>query len=207
MSRKQFKVVGNIYRSPGTDLNKFIEKTEEILTKIKNDPVLCKPEEVQLLGDFNINLIKYETHEPTAKFLDTLFAFNQLPLISLPSRITNTSSTLIDNIFTNKNQELDDSGLIYCCMSDHLPVFNIYNLGKKAKHKSPTSRLVRKFSEENKATFRMLLDNTEWNSLFSEDEPKIAFKMFEDNIDSCFEKAFPLENKKIQNETLLGSLG
>ena len=43
----------------------------------------------------------------------------------------------------------------------------------------------------------MLLDNTEWNSLFSEDEPKIAFKMFEDNINSCFEKAFPLENKII----------
>ena len=102
IERKQFKIIGNIYRSPGTDVKKFIEKVEEILNLIKNDPILSKADEIQLLGDYNINLLKPESHEPTARFLDTLSSFNQLPLISLPSRITNTSSTLIDNIFSNK---------------------------------------------------------------------------------------------------------
>jgi len=196
IDRKQFKIIGNIYRSPGTDVNKFIEKVEEILNLIKNDPILSKADEIQLLGDFNINLLKHESHEPTARFLDTLSSFNQLPLISLPSRITNTSSTLIDNIFSNKNQELYDSGLIYCCMSDHLPVFNISSLGKIEQNKTPTTRKVREYSEENKANFRMLLDNIEWNGLFHEDDPKTAFDIFENNIDECFENSFPFVEKK-----------
>ena len=198
--KNKFKIIGNLYRSPGTDVNYFIEKIEETFNIIKNDPVLTKAEEIQLLGDFNINLLKYESHQPTSKFLDTMLANNQLPLISLPSRITAYSSTLIDNIFTNKNVNLYDSGLIYCCLSDHLPVFNISMSTTKNKTDTITVCKVREFSDDNKTEFRSLLDNVNWNELFYEDNPERAFNVFESNIDECYEKSFPYIEKKFTKQ-------
>ena len=45
------------------------------------------------------------------------------PLLSLPSRITNTTATLIDNIFTNNVDCQIASGLVMVEILDHLPVY------------------------------------------------------------------------------------
>ena len=47
------------------------------------------------------------------------------PLISKPTRITSSSATLIDNIFTNNLEYNMVSGIFYADLSDHLPVFQI----------------------------------------------------------------------------------
>ena len=200
--KNKFKIVGNIYRPPGNIVKDSANKIEEILFKIKNDKVLCKADEIQIMGDFNINLVKYTTHEPTSNFVDTLLSHDQLPLISLPSRITASSSTLIDNIFTNKMQECYDSGLIYCFLSDHLPVFYISKLGKESNREEKKTFTTRDFSESNKANFRADLELINWNSLFYEDNPKTAFNMFEKKVDECFEKSFPSKDKTFNKKNM-----
>ena len=50
-----------------------------------------------LLGDFNVDLLKYDHHARTNDFLDSMF----LPHIIQPSRVTSNSKKLIDNIFSN----------------------------------------------------------------------------------------------------------
>ena len=54
---------------------------------------------VYLLGDFNVNLLNYNDHTPTNKFLDFLASNSVIPYILEPARITDHSETLIDNIF------------------------------------------------------------------------------------------------------------
>ena len=56
---------------------------------------------VFLLGDFNINLMNYNVHNPTDEFLDSLVSNSFLPYILQPTRISSHSKTLIDNIFPN----------------------------------------------------------------------------------------------------------
>ena len=53
------------------------------------------------MGDFNINLLYYESHAATECFVNTMFTYNLLPKIIKPTRITSHSATLIDNIFIN----------------------------------------------------------------------------------------------------------
>ena len=56
-----------------------------------------------LCGDFNLNLLKYNSNLPTKRFIDMMFSLGMFPLISSkPSRMTDVSATLIDNIFTNE---------------------------------------------------------------------------------------------------------
>src|SRR6218665_3167678 len=45
-----------------------------------------------------------------------------LPLISQPTRITTTTSTLIDNIFTNLPQRVVETVIVVSDIYDHLPL-------------------------------------------------------------------------------------
>ena len=52
-------------------------------------------------GDYNIDLLKHSTHNPTSEFLDLMFFNSFIQLIGTPTRVTHKTATLIDNIFTN----------------------------------------------------------------------------------------------------------
>ena len=52
-----------------------------------------------IMGDFNIDLLKSNTHSTSENFLNVLGSFFFQPHILQPTRITDHSSTLIDNIF------------------------------------------------------------------------------------------------------------
>jgi hypothetical protein len=50
------------------------------------------------MGDFNIDLLKYEEHQQSDEFINALGTYSFQPYILQPTRIT---ETLIDNIFFN----------------------------------------------------------------------------------------------------------
>ena len=81
---------------------------------------------IVLLGDFNIDLLNFDTSEQLITFLYDLNS-NSLQLqILLPNKISKNSETLIDNIFCNLLNPLIKStisGNISSIMSDHLPQF------------------------------------------------------------------------------------
>ena len=52
------------------------------------------------MGDFNIDLLNYTTDNKVSEFLDKMCSSSLLPLITHPTRISKTSQTLIDNIFS-----------------------------------------------------------------------------------------------------------
>ena len=95
-----------------TILTKFLE----ILSK--------EQKQVFLLGDFNINLLNYNDHQPTNDFLDSLASNSFIPYILHPTRITSHSKTLIDNIFSNYISHEIISGNITATISDYLPRFS-----------------------------------------------------------------------------------
>ena len=79
--------------------------------------------QVFLLGDLNMNLLKYNDHQPTNEFLESLTSNSFLPYILQPTRLTSHSKTLIDNIFSNVISYEVISGNITATISDHPPQF------------------------------------------------------------------------------------
>ena len=75
-----------------------------------------------LLGDFNVDHLKYDKHAPTNEFLDSLSSHMFLHIVQ-PTRISTTSKTFIDNIFSNIHTLSSVSGNITSSISDHLPQF------------------------------------------------------------------------------------
>ena len=58
-----------------------------------NDSYIC--------GDFNVNLLNVENDNMSNLFSEMWISHSFYPPITHPTRISNNSSTLIDNIFTN----------------------------------------------------------------------------------------------------------
>ena len=82
------------------------------------------------MADFNIGLLTNETNNLTAEFIHNMFANMFCPAISQPTRITQQSATLIDNIITNIHEYPIKSGILYNdIISDHFPIINFYNIG------------------------------------------------------------------------------
>ena len=93
-------IIGVIYRPPNQDILSFNEKLNDIINKIRMENKIC-----YLLGDYNINILNYSSHVHTAQFVDMMSSSGFLPLITRPTRVTATSATLIDRLFSLKNKE------------------------------------------------------------------------------------------------------
>ena len=59
--------------------------------------------EIMLMGNFNINLLHFDVDKETSNFIDNIYSNSFFPTINLPTRITASSKTLIDNIFYNES--------------------------------------------------------------------------------------------------------
>ena len=87
--------------------------------------------------DHNYDLLKSDTHRQTEEFLDQMVNSEMWPTITRPTRITQTSATLIDNIFINSRLHRNfDSMLILDDISDHLPSLVLLKQTKN-KNKQP----------------------------------------------------------------------
>ena len=113
-------ICGLIYRHPNQSITKaadFLYKTTE---KVNNEGKFCL-----LMGDFNINLLNYDSHSETEDFVNTLGSSAFRPQILKPTRMTYHSATLIDNISFNSLEHYAISGNIVCEITDNLPNFLI----------------------------------------------------------------------------------
>ena len=83
---------------------------------------------IVITGDFNIDLLKYDTEKDSADFLDSMYAGFLLPYISTPSRVTPHSKILNDNIFSNNIEDSSIQGNIVITTSDHYAQFLLQQL-------------------------------------------------------------------------------
>ena len=183
-------IIGVVYRPPGTSLKDFEEALSSILSKI--DKRLC-----YLLGDWNFNLLAYDSHNDTTACIDSLYSYGYSPLINRPTRVTNSSATIIDNIFTNNHNATLDAfqGILVTDISDHFPIFHIGTTNKK----EPIDRFIvkRTFNEKNKNSFIENIGKVDWNNLISSGHAQIAFSEFHKKFVKIFDESFPKRRVKI----------
>ena len=111
-------VCGCLYRHPNSDIDEFMKYIAICLTKVNKEKKEC-----YLSGDFNIDLLKYDSNNKYAEFLNTMTSFGFLPHILQPTRISDFSSTIIDNIYSNNLEQDSYSGNILIKFADHFSQF------------------------------------------------------------------------------------
>lgn len=185
--------IGCTYRAPNTDLNVFNEEFLGVMEILKNS-------KVYMCGDYNIDLLKYESHEQSRCFVNNLYCYGFYPLIDSPTRITVNSSTLIDNIFTNTIDSPLKSGILVNDISDHLPIFTFSencNVNKNIENKI-SWRFSRQTQDINMEHFMYSLENTDWNDVYKSDDVDCAYNAFAKKYYDVYNAACPMRKVKVK---------
>ena len=105
-------VCGIIHRQHNS-LNYFLTHLDKTIERMVSDD-----KDVNIMGDFNTDLLKCETSQISQDFLLSLRSCYLIPTVDKPTRVHRTSATLIDNIFVNNPDKLLVSGNIISDISD-----------------------------------------------------------------------------------------
>ena len=90
-------IICNIYRSPGrasAEFDMFVDRFSSLLNSIR-----MKKLTTYICGDFNVNLLKTISERHCNGYFDLIISHSFFPRITLPTRMSDESSTLIDNLF------------------------------------------------------------------------------------------------------------
>ena len=112
-------MIGCVYKHPFMGIDLFNNQYLSPVLKFIED----EGKSLTLLGDFNIDLLTCDSKASHANFHDIPGAHQMLLSITLPNRITYTSSSIIDNIFIYPTDSNILSGNLTVPISDHLPQF------------------------------------------------------------------------------------
>ena len=112
-----FNVIA-IYRHPKTNIANFIDKLDEAL-----DSHNLLNATTYTLGDINIDINKFDRPAASQNYFDILCSHDLFPLITIPTRVSKTSATIIDHILTNDNTHQLYPGVIKTDLSDHYITF------------------------------------------------------------------------------------
>ena len=105
------------------DLNLFINEFTDLLIVLR-----ARSKSVYLCGDYNIDLLKINTNDISFNlFYENVISSSFIPNITLPTRMCDTTSTLIDNIYTNSVDKNCTSGILIRPISDHQMYFCMIN--------------------------------------------------------------------------------
>ena len=153
-------IIGCIYRHPRSNIQAYIEHLDELLRHLNQ-----LKHQVIILGDINIDFLRYVTHQSTERYLDMLYTNNFIPIITKPTRITDHTKTLIDHIYINKSICQVKSGIAVFDISDHLPVFSIINAPCKRMNEK---RFYRDYKSFNKDEYIRDLSEIDWHEKLRE---------------------------------------
>ena len=159
------------------------------------------------MGDFNYDLLASDTNISANDFLETFLSASFLPLISRPTRITNTSATLIDNFFSNIRSEFK-AGIVISDISDHFPIF-IYCSNQYQANNFPNYVPKRHvYSDVNISRLKQSLEEESWDDVFSTECVDESYEIFIEifmrhvNENIPFAKPNSKKYKKITKTTL-----
>jgi len=197
--------VGNIYR-PGTQhptysftnqLDIFSESLGNILA-----PLTASNSTFYLVGDINLDLLKINENSRISDYVDLLFSFGLIQIVTKPTRCTHNSATIIDHVITNSSSSTFETPILVTKISDHFPLIHFVRINKP----QPPPKFISKrdFSQANLDKFNNVLSTINWNFLSEENDAQSAYNSFSALFNNLYELYFPV--KKIKFNRNLHSL-
>lgn len=195
-----------IYRPPGLSIEHFTSELEQLLVKNFQNKNLI------IVGDINIDLLKIDSHEPSANFNNMMISNKFISMISKPTRVTEFSGTLIDNFYSNLPINKIDTAILKYPLSDHYPI--LLSLDIRPKTLSETKTLShRKFDETAIKEFQDKMSKVNWQEVKQAclaDNTELAYAIFLKIFMQNYNESFPVidttPNKKYKKPWMTAAI-
>ena len=190
-------IVGEFYRIPGTNEKDFLHELDKLLRTID-----IEQKELLIGSDQNIDLLKINTHNNSSELLEICLKSSVIPTIIRPTRITHSTSTLIDNLFISSNLTKNyKSGIILSEISDHFACFIMITNSKKI-NKTFKEFKSRKLNKTKLSRIKETLRDFNWNEL-EYCNTETAYDKFETVLFHIMNKHAPEKIFKIKHNDIL----
>ena len=153
-----------------------------------------------ILGDFNIDLLK-----PHTSWKSTCNLFGLQQLVQQPTRVTPTSSTLLDHIYTNNVDRVYNVHLSDVSLSDHSPIVCTLSWRPvkrtKGEHTTIEYRSAKNF---NQTSFLYDLRHVNFSSVHSCDNPNDALSVWQSLFMPIIDKHAPIRRRRVKQRAQPG---
>ena len=145
----------------------------------------CAQSKLIIGGDYNINLLDSNS-DISLEFIDNVHSLSLHPVISLPTRVADTSSTLIDNFLCDISLLPIHTNVLKTDISDH------YLIELKIDTPIPNKNVSKhNYSNTNKIKFTNNICMTSWDTLYKFSDVDLAFNYFIKKFKRIYNKSFP----------------
>ena len=149
------------------------------------------------MGDFNFDLLKYEENNITQDFFNSMNSQSLIPVISKPTRVTDSSATLIDNIFISNPMNFT-SGIIITDISDHFPIFiNLRSVFLRNIDDSNIKIEYRLINDDTMKNFHQTVSSIDFTDISNTEDCSTAISQLTDILDYNYKLCFPIKIKTI----------
>ena len=152
-----------------------------------------------ICGDFNINLLKINVKAHYNNFFENTLSSGFFPKITLPTRISKTCSTLIDNILTNVIESNGvKAGILTSHISDHQAIF-LSTSSKLSRDSGSRYINVETKDDTSLNNFMNELENLNIPAQLNSEpdaNPNNNYKIFSKAVNSAKEKHLPIKKTK-----------
>jgi Reverse transcriptase (RNA-dependent DNA polymerase) len=187
-----------IYRPPKGSMDIFLGNLSLLLDKI----LINKKVQLFICGDYNIDI---SCKNPKRKQLREFAKEYGLTItINTPTRVTEKSSSIIDNVLTNSTPETYSAYTLNTAIADHygqIIELKPKNVGTRGKIHNPKqeSRWIsyRDMSETSIRVFSNLIFSENWGGMDKMYEINDKYENFATKIEEFFYTAFPIRKKRI----------
>nr|CAI5842854.1 unnamed protein product [Callosobruchus analis] len=183
----------SLYRSSASgNIHIFINKLTDILHFLYN-----RYKYIIIVGDINLDLDKAQENLPDMTNLLTSFGLQYY--INEPTRITNRSSSCLDNIITNISSTLVSAGVIKSDMSDHCPVFVTIDYYLTKPGNDADVQIVRAINDKRICKFVQKLRDTNWDFIHTRTSSEETTDTLIKTLSNCVNCCFPLIKKPVRH--------
>ena len=179
-------ILAEVYRVPNCKEKNSIENFKLLLNKLN------QTNHTVILGtDQNFDLLKINSNTNVSDLYTEFLSHGLVPTIDIPTRVTHSSATLIDNIYVKLPVQATKSAVIYNDISDHFPVVTFLPMSNSNKIKY-ISKTHRPMSESNIENMLLLLREENWQILEFGSLDN-AYNVFLSRLNAIIEQCAPLK--------------
>lgn len=180
-------------RPPNNNLDQWIEAFRPCLEHAN-----VSHNEIIVMGDINIDLKVHDTKCKKLMSVTNEFCLEQL--IEEPTRVTSSSSTLIDHVYVSDPHKTVSSGVLKLSLSDHYAVWARHHNKCPEENKINSHRVIefRQMKHFDVQQFKSDLFNMPWNNVMLHADPNCALEVWYDMFLSVVNIHAPKKKKRVK---------
>ena len=184
-------LVATWYRPPKAP-DEYFDKFEDYLNLVD-----CKYKEIYILGDLNCNTFNNSLDNHTSRLIDILDNYQFFQIIDEPTRVTQTTKSLIDHFITKSRENVILSGVYPLSISDHSLIFAVRKIG--TPRGNPRFIESRSFKNFDQNKFKLDLQNANWPPIGSVYNANDYWSKWKSIFLEIVDKHAPCRTKKVRS--------